>query len=136
MPGYAREATASDLSLVRVRPGFWRAFLTELERQRVDLPEGAAGEEAEREADVTFDHLLPAVIPAASVEVVMWLSTRVAIVAVVGLVGLIAGPFLARVHWLHGWSPVALLYALPAVWAILAVVSLVFPIVGYTPSRA
>jgi hypothetical protein len=44
--------------------------------------------------------------------------------------GVLVGPPLAAVHWVHGWSPVAILYALSAPMAIVLLASLLIPFVS------
>ncbi len=72
-------------------------------------------------------------MPRVLLTIVGQLSTRVVIAAVLGAVGLLAGPWLASIHvsWLRDWSPIAVVYALTAPVMPLLFGSLLVPILGY-----
>jgi len=129
MPLYAAGLSGAAFSRLRPSRGAWRAFTNALEAERITVPPEALGEEVEIAMDSFLPKAVPAVAPLAVLKMLRLLALRAAFVGVIGILGILAGPALARVHWWHGWSPVAILYAVSAPLAALLLMSLLLPFI-------
>jgi len=128
MGAYVFMLSGADYSMVRPR-GVIGLFFRALAERHLDLPEGADNPDAIAEADRTLEEELPALLPIALLGIFEWLALRAAVVAGLGLSGVLVGPYLADHRWLHGWSPVAALIALAAPLALLLLASLTLPFI-------
>jgi hypothetical protein len=132
-PLYCQFLLTTDFSELRPDSGLVSRLIEALLNHRVDLPPELRNPSAVNEADASVAASIPTLLPATIIQMMSTLSVQAAIVSVIALVGLVAGPFLAEIHWgwLRGWSPVSLLYAVCTPAAILLLGSLVIPMVSY-----
>ena len=132
MHQYGQSLLSADFEVLRPPPGSWATLVKAIQSRRVEVPPEVTSDQAAAEVDATLLGVVPSVTPLVLLQIIYKLSARAIAVAVVGLVGLLVGPLLAHVHWLLGWSPVALLYAVTAPWAALLLVSLILPLLIQT----
>src|ERR1700680_3530051 len=128
MAAYAFMLSGADYSMARPR-GVIDAFLRALANRQVTLPDGADDHEAIAEADRLMEEEIPSLLPVVLLRIFEWLAMRAAVVAVLGLCGLLVGPHLADFRWFDGWSHVSGVIALAAPLALLLVVSLTLPFI-------
>ena len=127
MPSYSQMIATTDFSLLKPPKGTWGRLIEALQKQRVGVPDVLRTDETKAAMDAIVPTAVPAVLPVVLLYWFRWLSLHAIYVALIGMVGLLSGPFLADVHWWRGWSPVSLLYALSAPWVAVLVISLIIP---------
>jgi hypothetical protein len=127
MPSFGQFVVGTDFSVVRPPKGIWGRFLDEIQKRRVDIPSVLLTDESKAKVDAFAPDAFPIVVPVVLLRWFRWLGARAVAVALIGMGGLLIGPFLATVHWWRGWSPVSLLYAVSAPWVAVLLVSLLIP---------
>lgn len=135
MPAYAQSLLSSwaDFSALRASPTLLSDFIQRLKARPIKLPVALTDDAEVAKASAMFSEELPSLIPGVLLAIVASLSSRAVAVGVLGVFGMLVGPWLASIHvlWLRGWSPVAALYALSAPVIPLLLGSILVPIFGY-----
>jgi hypothetical protein len=127
MPSFGQVVVGTDFSVVRPPKGTWGRFLSEIQKRRVDLPEDLLTDESKATVDAFAPDAFPIVLPVVLLRWLRWLGMRAVAVALIGMAGLLIGPYLATANWWRGWSPVSVLYAVSAPWVAMLLVSLLIP---------
>jgi hypothetical protein len=105
-PLFCQFLLTTDFTELRPGSGLVSRLIETLLNHRVDLPAELRNPSAVDEADTSLAASIPTLLPATIIQLMYRLSIQAAMVSVIALVGLIAGPFLANVQWgwLRGWS--------------------------------
>ncbi len=127
VPQLSRELRSIDLSSVSFGAETWQALRQGLTREKIDFP--TLSPEEEKQLANMVPPLVRTALPMAFLDIILRLAWRAVALSMIALLGLLVGPQLAEVHWWHGWSPVSILYAVPAPWAMVLLASLVMPVI-------
>jgi hypothetical protein len=129
MPAYAMSLSRSDgFAGIRLH-GVVARFFQAVQRQQIVLPQEATGESSTRDTEALLQALAPALLPAVFAQMFRWTAFRALTLCVFGVIGLVVSPLLAGVHWARGWSPVAVLIAIPTPALVIVVGSLLVPFI-------
>lgn len=129
MPAYALAiAKSENFGEIRLH-GVAAKFFEALQRQQIVLPHDLTSESTTQEADTLLQEAAPALFPAMFGQMFCWVAFRALTLCVFGVIGLVAGPLLVGAHWIRGWSPVAVVIALPAPALCIVLGSLLVPFI-------
>ncbi len=128
MPMYGQALLATDFTALRPSSGLWSAFLQAIEKH-VPVPSELKEKEVMATMETLVPKAVPSLIPVAVLQLGYRLAWRATLVGLVGVIGVLLGPTLARLHWWRGWSPVSFLYAVSMPATILLLVSLIGPMI-------
>lgn len=127
-PQLAQAILATNWAPLLPREGAWKAYIVALRRHRLGLPDDLTTDQMNAMADDLVPRIIEVFWPGTLMTALLWLAYRAAGLAVLGLLGMLVGPSLARTHWWRGWSPIALLYGISAPLALMLVLTFIAPV--------
>jgi hypothetical protein len=111
MAQFTHTLLGADLRDVKLTPAGWKVLVQSYRDAGIPLPAEAMTDESALAASKELEGSLPALARQAVLDWTGLAAIQAILAGCVAMVGLLVGPTLTNVHWWHGWSPVAILYA-------------------------
>lgn len=111
MAQYAHALLTTDMRDIKLTPEAWTVLVTSFRDEGVEVPKELLTPESAQEASRSLEGWLPGMARRSVLQLTTLAALQALLAGAVAVVGLLIGPTLSSIHWWHGWSPVAVLYA-------------------------